>query len=244
MDFSVRKETAECGKYTPINLKPVVENKTLKLINGVPEERIEVWSEYLVGFFLDKLLSYSTVVAKLNSTWRLKGSVKVRSDGVLFLFEFTCAEDKNKILEADSIIMNGKLFIIKKYDPTISNVSGNIKKVPVWVKFYNIPTFAWSKYGINWISSMIGRLMCLDEMMESKRRIRYAKCLIEIQPDQELHDDFLVETVEGGVQRVYVEYQWKTAICCKCNSFGQLEDSCDKDERRDNNVNRGNVQRF
>lgn len=76
---------------------------------------------------------------------------------------------------------------------------GAVTSVPVWVQFHNIPMFAWSPLGINWLANRLGRLLCLDEMTERKERLEYAKFLIDVKPDTIFVDDFMVQLVEGGL---------------------------------------------
>jgi hypothetical protein len=126
--------------------------------------------------------------------------------------------------------MNNKLFIVKPYDASISNVSGTVSSVPVWVHLYNLPLFAWSPLGINWLSSHLGKLLCMDAMTEKQERLTYAKCLIEVKPDKELVDEFLIKLVEGGTQKIYVQYLWRPDVCVICKNFGHETDCCDRME--------------
>lgn len=64
-----------------------------------------------MGFFLNKRLSNSAMVYHLKKTWKLKGSIQVKSDGFLFLFPLSSVEDRCRILQGDPIIMQNKLFI-------------------------------------------------------------------------------------------------------------------------------------
>jgi hypothetical protein len=215
------------GKYIPVDLVPVYENNMLVPPKVVLEAGDLIWKDSLVGFFLDKPLSYTAVVYRLKLLWKLKGSVRVKSDGTVFLFNFSCDDDREKILQCDPVIIKNKLFIIKPYDATVSNISGSVPSVPVWVHFYNLPLYAWSPLGINWLSSHLGKLLCMDEMTEKQSRMSYAKCLIEVKPDRELPHEFLVKLVEGGVQKIYVQYQWRPDVCIKCKKFGHATNNCD-----------------
>jgi hypothetical protein len=215
------------GKYIPVHLSPVYEDEVMVPPSEVIDAGASIWKETLVGFFLDKPLSYTAVISKLKALWKLKGTVTVKSDGILFLFNFSCSEDKNKILQCDPIIMNNKLFIIKPYDPAISNVTGTITAVPVWVHLYNLPLYAWSPLGINWLCSHLGKMLCMDEMTEKQERLSYAKCLVEIRPHKELPDEFMVKLVEGGQQKIFVQYLWKPDVCVICKGFGHKTVCCD-----------------
>jgi hypothetical protein len=222
-----KRKPRNAGKYIPVDMSPVYEEEALVPPKEVLEAGAAIWNDTVVGFFLDKPLSYTAVVQKLKFIWKLKGTVKVKSDGTIFLFNFTCCEDRESILQSDPIIMNNKLFIIKPYDATVSNVTGSVTAVPVWVHMHNLPIFAWSPLGINWLCSHLGKMLCMDEMTEKQDRLSYAKCLIEIRPDRELVEEFMVKLVEGGQQKIYVQYLWQPDVCVKCRKFGHKTIDCD-----------------
>jgi hypothetical protein len=235
-----KRKPRNAGKYIPVDLTPVYEDDALVPPAEVIEAGAAVWNDTIVGFFLDKPLSYTAVVQKLKFIWKLKGAVSVKSDGTIFLFKFSCSEDRITILQSDPIVMNNKLFIIKPYDANVSNVTGSVTTVPVWVKLYNLPIFAWSPLGINWLCSHLGKLLCMDEMTEKQDRLSFAKCLIEIRPEKELADDFLVKLVEGGQQKIYVEYLWRPDVCVMCNRFGHKTVDCDNNDSSNTMCDKGN----
>lgn len=144
----------------------------------------KVWKDFLVGFFLDKPLSYMSILYRLKRVWRLKGEVSVKSNGFLFLLKISSVDDCNRVVEVDPIILRSKLFIIKPWDASVVNSCGTARSVPVWIKLSNIPLYAWSHYGINRLASRIGRFLCMDESIEKLERITCVKCLIEVTPDR------------------------------------------------------------
>lgn len=189
----------------------------------------EVWGGWLVGFFLDKPLSYMIVINHLKKLSKLKGDVSIKSDGTLFLFHLSCAEDRRRIIEADPIFLRNNIFIIKAWDPFIGHGCSTIKSVPVWLKLTNIPLYAWSHLGINWLASRIGRLLCLDTSTDKLQRIGYAKCLVDVTPNQELVDEFPVKLIDGSTQMIQVSYLWKPEICSSCKVFGHMINECKRE---------------
>jgi len=132
--------------------------------------------------------------------------------------------------------VKNKLFIIQKWNPEVGNECGSISFVPVWVKFSNIPIYAWSHLGINWLASRFRNLLCMDEYIEKLDRITYAKCLIDIKPDKELVGSFPFQLLDGKEQMIHVNYLWKPDICVGCKSFGHkiMECMCSsKDSSKD-----------
>jgi hypothetical protein len=218
------------GKHSPVCVPLIYDGHVLVPPDNVIKAGNEVWGEYLVGFFLDKPLSYMTVISHLKKIWKLKGSISVKSDGFLFLFNLSCDEDRRKIIESDPIIMRNKLFIVKQWDQTVGNSCSSIRSVPVWVKLHNLPLYAWSHLGINWLASRLGSFMCMDAQTEKLERIGYAKCMVEVTPNDELLNEFPVRLMDGSEQLVTVEYLWRPEICTSCKVFGHNTVDCLKVE--------------
>lgn len=101
-----------------------------------------------------------------------------------------------------------------------------IRSVPVWIKLYNIPLYAWSHYGINWLASRVGKFLCMNQSTERLEKINYAKCLVEVKPDNLLVNNFLVKLMDGSDQIVTVEYLWKPEVCVFCREFGHSDINC------------------
>jgi hypothetical protein len=216
------------GKYEPRDFQLNFHGDALVPPDEVVNAGNTMWKEYLVGFFLDTPLPYSTVLYYLKRAWKLRGSISVKSDGFLFLFKFSNADDRNRISEADPVVMRNKLFIVKPWDENVGNSCSSIKSVPVWIKLSNIPLFAWSSLGINWLAARIGKLLCMDASTEKFERITFAKCLVEVTPFHVLPESFTVQLLDGSEQEVLVEYLWKPEICTFCKEFGHLDRTCKK----------------
>lgn len=66
----------------------------------------------------------------------------------------------------------------------------------------------------------------MDEATERLDRLEYAKCMVEVSPDQALPNEFPVQMVDDSVQFVRVNYQWKPPICCQCKVFVHDQNNC------------------
>jgi hypothetical protein len=221
-----KSKPRNAGTYVPQDIPLLYSGDVLVPSSDIIQAGTAVWKDYLVGFFLDKPLPYVSVVYHLKKVWKLRGEVNVKSDGFVFLFRFSSAEDRQRISEADPIIMRNKLFIIKPWDVTVGNSCRTIRSVPVWIKLFNIPLYAWSHYGINWLASRVGKFLCMDQSTERMERITFAKCLVEVSPDKELVDNFLVKLMDGTDHKVAVKYLWKPEVCVNCKEFGHAGSNC------------------
>lgn len=125
-----------------------------------------------------------------------------------------------KIIESDPVIMRNKLFIVKPWESSVGNTYCSIKKVLVWIKLFNIPMYAWSLLGISWLASRVIKFLCRDESTERLDRLEYAKCMVEVSPDQKLPDEFPMQMVNRSVHHARNNYLWKPLICNHYHVFG------------------------
>ncbi|KAF9625919.1 hypothetical protein IFM89_027787 [Coptis chinensis] len=91
----------------------------LDMIEGVTQvpldlrwKGLNVWRDYVVGFFFEQRLPYPVVKEALKKKWRTKGDYEMVTDTDLFYFKFSNEEDKRKVLENSPIYIVGKCFIV------------------------------------------------------------------------------------------------------------------------------------
>lgn len=53
----------------------------------------------------------------------------------------------------------------------------------------------------------------MDQSTDRLERITYAKCLVEVKPDRQLVDNFLVKLIDGSDQLIAASYLWKPEVC-------------------------------
>ncbi|KAK3225375.1 hypothetical protein Dsin_005237 [Dipteronia sinensis] len=91
--------------------------------------------------------------------------------------------------------------------------------VPVWVKFFNIPHEYWTKEGLSYVASAVGKPFYANSLTETMKRISYARICVKIDATSKLIDSFDLLMGEGDEHNnresveILVEYQWKPKIC-------------------------------
>ncbi|KAF9602912.1 hypothetical protein IFM89_032794 [Coptis chinensis] len=127
----------------------------LDMIEGVTQvpmdlrwKGLNVWKEYVVGFFLEQRLPYPVVKEFLKKKWKTKGVYEMVADADLFYFKFSNEEDKRKVLENPQIFMAGKCFIVTQWTQDIERRKDVVKAIPIWVNLYNVPKVLWTGEGL------------------------------------------------------------------------------------------------
>nr|GEW22244.1 hypothetical protein [Tanacetum cinerariifolium] len=144
------------------------------------------------GFFVGKDPSFLVVQQYVSNTWRKFGFDKItRNDDGVYLFKFATKAGMDQVLEKGPWLIRKSPIILNKWTPSVSLKKGEVTKVPVWVKLYNVPVLEYSEDGLSLIATQIGKPIMLDALtstmcVESLGRISFARALIEISANSEL----------------------------------------------------------
>ncbi|KAF9620141.1 hypothetical protein IFM89_010800 [Coptis chinensis] len=104
----------------------------------------------------------------------------------------------------------------------------NLKTVPIWVKFYDVPKIFWTKHGMDFIASRLGKPHCWDAASQKRTRLDFARACVEV-PVDSLYPTYLKFRLgEGKIATDGVEYSWKPTSCTHCKIFGHSIAKCPK----------------
>ncbi|GJT75530.1 reverse transcriptase domain-containing protein [Tanacetum coccineum] len=175
----------------------------------------------------------------VSNTWRKFGFEKItRNDDGVYLFKFASKSGMDQVLEKGPWMIRKSPIILNKWSPSVSLKKGEVTKVPVWVKLYNVPVLAYSEDGLSLIATQIGKPIMLDAFtssmcVESWGRISFARALIEISAHSVLKKEVTMaisdDEGDGYTKEVIrVVYEWKPPHCVNCQSFGHDPNLCPK----------------
>ncbi|GKC95162.1 reverse transcriptase domain-containing protein, partial [Tanacetum coccineum] len=193
----------------------------------------------IVGFFLGKDPSFPVVQQYVSNTWRKFGFERItRNDDGVYLFKFATKSGRDQVIEKGPWLIRKSPIILSKWSPSVSLKRGEVTKVPVWVKMYNVPVLAYSEDGLSLLGTQIGKPIMLDAFtssmcVESWGRISFARALIEIDAVAGLKKEITmaipVDEGDGHIMEIVrVEYEWKPPHCVDCKSFGHDTLVCPK----------------
>nr|GEX36768.1 hypothetical protein [Tanacetum cinerariifolium] len=164
----------------------------------------------IVGFFVGKDPSFSVVQNFVLNTWIKFGFEKIsRNDNGVYLFKFATEAGMEQVLERGPWMICKSPTILNKWSSGVSLKKGEVNKVLVWVKLYNVPgkiNFAWALIEISLESTL-------------KQEVNM------VVPNDE--DDRHTKEV------IRVEYEWKPPHCVGCKTFGHGPNLCPKRVRED-----------
>lgn len=114
------------------------------------------WKHAIVGYFVDKSLSYFQVRSWAQRVWKINVEDVITLDNGFVVFNFRDEGTLNSILENGLYFCRGKHIVIKKWHPGMHLTKSVFSSVPVWVKFFNVPLELWTDDRLSSIASVIG----------------------------------------------------------------------------------------
>ena len=102
----------------------------------------------------------------------------------------------------------------------------DMARVPVWVKFPNLPLKCWSPTCLSKIASVIGKSIHCDMLTTSMSRLSYARVLIEVDLLVELPNSINIVLPNGMPLLKLVGYKTLPRFCKHCRFFGYIDSIC------------------
>lgn len=96
----------------------------------------------------------------------------------------------------------------------------------VWIQLQSLPLQCWNSRAISRIASRLGKPICMDEITVNKRRISYARVLVEINTSKKPVEEFEVKLPSGLTYTQYVVYENLPKYCSHCYYFGHYFENC------------------
>ncbi|GJZ02030.1 RNA-directed DNA polymerase, eukaryota, reverse transcriptase zinc-binding domain protein [Tanacetum coccineum] len=155
-------------------------------------EGSEKWKFTVCGYFVGSSMPVYEVKYNIRRMWGKYGlrDIVVDNDEICYA-KFKDEESMNLVLEQSPWMVNGRPFIVQKWDPQVTIVKSAPCKIPVWIKLFNVPLEAWSIKGISTLSSRLGRPIIMDKVTADMCNrgigwLGYARVLVEIEAGKAL----------------------------------------------------------
>ncbi|GJW86809.1 RNA-directed DNA polymerase, eukaryota, reverse transcriptase zinc-binding domain protein, partial [Tanacetum coccineum] len=155
-------------------------------------EGSEKWKFTVCGYFVCSNMPGYKVKYNIRRMWGKYGlrDIVVDNDEICYA-KFKDEESMNLVLEQSPWMVNGRPFIVQKWDPQVTIVKSAPCKIPVWIKLFNVPLEAWSIKGISTLSSKLGRPIMMDKVTTDMCNrgigwLGYARVLVKIEAGKAL----------------------------------------------------------
>ncbi|KAF9603515.1 hypothetical protein IFM89_036788 [Coptis chinensis] len=133
----------------------------------------------------------------------------------------------SEISYRNGFLHGSRIFIIRPWSEDLETDRDNLKTVPIWVKLHDVPKILWTKHGMSFIASRLGKPHCWDAASQKRSRLDYARACVEVLVDS-LYPTYLKFRLGGKIVTVGVEYSWKPTSCTHYQIFGHNIAKCPK----------------
>lgn len=198
--------------------------------DDVLQKGLDKFKNCLVGVFTKETLSFNAVNDIAFKVWGKRGLQKVFQKSVnTFIFKFSRLMEKNFILSRGTWKFNGKPVVFRDWN------AGEVKSIPIWVKFHNIPDCYWTREGLSHIVSVVGNPIYADSLTSQLEVLPFARFCVDYVVGADLPALIPVSVVDSfgnkSVVDVKVEYAQKPLFCTGCKALGHLVSVCPSVQR-------------
>nr|XP_034911042.1 uncharacterized protein LOC118046314 [Populus alba] len=191
------------------------------------DSNCDLWKSCVVGYVDGKFPGYKALHDIVTNTWQCEASLTFHDSGWL-VYKFNSVDDKLAVLASGPYLVYGRPLILKAMPEYFNFSYEEMTRVPVWVKFPNLPLKCWSSECLSKISSVIGKPIQCDQLTSTMSRISYARVLVEL----DLLDD-LIHSVDiilpnGTSLTQTVIYETLPRFCRHCKVLGHAIGVCSK----------------
>ncbi|GAV78002.1 DUF4283 domain-containing protein/zf-CCHC_4 domain-containing protein [Cephalotus follicularis] len=122
---------------------------------------------------------------------------------------------------------------LRKWNKGMSLKLEECSSIPVWVKLSNVPVHLWTKLGLSYIASVLGRPLYMDTTTTNRQTLAFARVCVEMSASSTFPNTILLELEDNVTTVVGVEYPWKPQACSLCRVFDHSNKTCPKAVRRE-----------
>ncbi|KAF9612724.1 hypothetical protein IFM89_003266 [Coptis chinensis] len=125
----------------------------------------------------------------------------------MFYFKFINDEDKQLAIDHGPLFLTSRIFVVRPWSPAVEKYRNGIKALPIWVRL-DLPKHLWMKNGIDFVSSIIGEPICMDDATARRSRISYARICVVVDTKFKFPSSITVKISEGDSADIGLECEW------------------------------------
>ncbi|XP_039058910.1 uncharacterized protein LOC120202561 [Hibiscus syriacus] len=167
------------------------------------EEGILEWRHALVGQFIGSTSNFGLLQKTVDLMWGKAAPVKVSLAGSnLFVFSFDNSLARDWVLENGPWHVQHKPLFLRKWEPNLKELHFDLDRMPIWIQLFNVPLELFSKKGLSYITSAIGKPLHMDSITASRARLEYSRVCVEISVGSKIPDFVDVLLYDESVVRI------------------------------------------
>ncbi|KAI9125855.1 hypothetical protein K1719_003273 [Acacia pycnantha] len=197
---------------------------SIEFSSRVKEVLVKGMERTVVLKLLGKSISYRELLARTQSLWQLKGTYQlIGMEGGFHFASFDLEEDYMKALTGGPWMIFGAYLMVQPWTLDFDCLTSTLSKVIAWVRIPGLSLRYYHKSTLRVIGALLGEVVKIDYLTESRGRGRYARLAILIDLQKSLVLWIKVDGTSYGV-----EYEGLPHICFNCGKYGHTQERCGK----------------
>ena len=175
-----------------------------------------------------KTFSHSAFLANMKYAWSLAKDVSFKAiEENLFVFQFTCLGDWQKVMNEGPWFFRGNVVMLKEYDGITKPSTVNFKKLAMWVRIYDLPTAFRTENIGRQLGNKIGETLWVEPDDDTKGWRDYLRIRINLDIEKPLTRVVYISKGKGEGRDVFrVKYEKLPKFCAVCGLLGHVESEC------------------
>jgi len=223
--FHSNRSSGSCTKLQNFSLNHL--SRTCVISPEDIQPQFEVWKFCAVGYISGKNPGYRALHNLISHVWKCEATLTIHESGWL-VYRFQTEEAKLSVLRGRPYLVYGRPLVLRPMTKFFDFSSAEMSRVPVWVRFPNLPLCYWSPVCLSKIASVIGRPIQCDQLTSNLSRMSYARVLVEIDLLEELRHSVEITLLEGLTLHQKVVYETLPKYCNFCHVLGHTRLLCSK----------------
>jgi len=187
----------------------------------------DMWKLCIIGYVAGKFLGYTALNNLISSTWKCNAKLTMHDSGWL-IYTFSSKNDKLIVLSGGPYLVFGRHMVLKSMPEYFDFAATDMSRVPVWVKFPNLPLKCRSSACLSKFARVIGKPIHCDMLTTSMSRLLYARLLIEVDLVVELPTSINIVLPNGMPLLQSIVYESLPRFCKHCRVLDHTVSICTK----------------
>lgn len=188
-----------------------------------PDNHKNLWKLCLIGYVAGKFLGFTALNKFIVSSSKCNVKLTMH-DSSWLVFTFSSKVDKLVVLNGGLYSIFGRPLILKTMPEYFDFTASDMTRVPIWVRFPNLPLKCWSPTCLSKIASVIGK----PSHCASMSRPSYAKVLIKVDLLIDLFNSINLIFPNGMPLLQMVTYESLPRFCKLCQVLSRTASTCTK----------------
>ncbi|CAI9116819.1 OLC1v1018080C1 [Oldenlandia corymbosa var. corymbosa] len=156
----------------------------------------------------------------------VKSEAEYWESSIVCFVLFTTLNARDSVLNVNFYHFGSKSLIVKPWDVEKGINYDNVDYVPIWIRLYGLEVKFWNLNSLSRLVSAIGTPILVDDYTVRKKRVQFARILVEIKIAASVPDKLVFEDEKGNVKVQKIVYEWLPTRCTHCTEYGHLTDKC------------------